>query len=123
MKMQYTIFNELEFRKTVSHEDSFKLASQIVAILINIIICLRDVLVFDGEVDLLLHRGFAVGLFDLLKYAHFVLGLAYVVVRIKNDRLYLLERYKKTKKCELPQNKLVELGLLMKLVYRAPRFN
>lgn len=93
------------------------------AILINIIICLRDVFVIDGEVELLLHRGFAVGFFDALKYTHFLLGVAYVATRIRNDRLFLLKRYEKIEKRALPRSKLLELALLMKLVWKTPRFN
>jgi hypothetical protein len=70
----------------------------------------------------MLHKGFAVGLFVMLKYAHFLLGLAYVVSRIINDRQYLLESYKKTHKKELPENKFMETLLLMKLVYRTNKF-
>lgn len=89
------------------------------AIVINVIICLRDIDLFEGEVELMLHKGFAVFVFDLLKYGHFLLGLAYIYSRIQSDRQYLLERYKKLEGKPIPKNWIVRTLLLLKLVWHS----
>lgn len=86
---QYEVFNELEYEKD-PNLDNYKLASQIVAILINIFIAFKNIDIYEDGVEMLANNSW---ILFILKVVHYNLILLYVFKIVISEKAYLFDEY------------------------------
>lgn len=99
--------------------DSYKLASQIVAILINIIISLQNIDIFEDGVEMGAKDSWSL---FILKIVHFNIILVYVFKIVASEKAYLFDEYCAKEKKPMPSNIIMRMYLLIKLVYHSSKF-